>query len=96
MFRVAVESVLGLRVENGNTLVLDPRVPDGWPGFAIDYRTPSGRTLYQIEVVIPAGKADQVTTLTVDGVAVNLESTAARWPMLDDGNSHSVTITLGT
>ncbi len=95
MFRVAVESVLGLRVENGNTLVLDPRVPDGWPGFAIDYRTPSGRTLYQIEVVIPAGKAEQVTAITVDGIAVSLESSAARWPMLDDGNPHAVKVTLG-
>ena len=95
MFRVAVESVLGLRVENGGTLVLDPRVPDGWPGFSIDFRTPSGRTLYRIEVVIPDGDARGVAGLSVDGKSVELESGLARWPMLDDGNEHSVMVTLG-
>ena len=95
MFRVAVESVLGLRLENGNTLVLDPRVPDNWPGFSIHYGTPSGRTFYQIEVVISGGKAGRVTALTVDDIAIRLESAAARWPMLDDGQNHSVMITLG-
>ncbi len=95
MFRVAVESVLGLRVENGGMLVLDPRVPDGWPGFSIDFRTPSGRTLYRIEVVIPDGNASGAAGLSVDGESVGLESGIARWPMLDDGNEHSVFVTLG-
>ncbi len=95
MFRVAVESILGLRLENGDTLVLDPRVPDDWPGYSIAFRTPSGRTLYRIEVVIPAANADRVTQLSVDGQTVELENSIARWPMLDDGQEHPVLVTLG-
>lgn len=94
MFRVAVESVLGLRVENGDTLVLDPQVPDTWPGFEIDYRTISGRTLYKITVVIPNGSAGQVDCLVVDDREIALQSSAARWPLLDDGKVHAVTITM--
>ncbi len=95
MFRVAVESVLGMRVENGDTLVLDPRVPDGWPGFSIDFRTVSGRTLYRIEVAIPDGNASGVKRLTLDGEDMRLPDSIARWPMLDDGGEHAVSVTLG-
>jgi len=93
LFRVAVESVLGLRVENGDTLVLDPRVPDAWPGFGIEFRTPSGRTRYQIEVVV-AGGAARVESLVVDGRALALAG-VARWPLVDDGAVHAVRVVLG-
>ena len=89
-FRVAVESVLGLRVENGDTLVLDPRVPEGWPGFSIDYRTPSGRTLHRIEVVNAGGAGN----LEVDGKPVALTDGVARWNLMDDGTEHRVLLTL--
>jgi cellobiose phosphorylase len=94
LFRVAVESVLGLRVENGDTLVLDPRVPDSWPGFSIEFRTSSGRTLYQIEVVI-AGAAARVSSVVVDGCALALAG-VARWPLVDDGAVHAVQVELGS
>ncbi|HEX5723880.1 MAG TPA: hypothetical protein VFX98_00365, partial [Longimicrobiaceae bacterium] len=50
MLRVALESVLGLTLEGGDTLVLRPRIPDEWPGFRVRYRLPDGRTVYEIEV----------------------------------------------
>ena len=33
MFRVGIESVLGLRIEDARTLVLKPCIPADWPGF---------------------------------------------------------------
>ena len=36
MLRVALESVLGLRTEGGETLVVAPCVPDDWPGYRLD------------------------------------------------------------
>jgi cellobiose phosphorylase len=95
MFRVAIESVLGLRVEGGDSLVLDPRVPDSWPGYQIDFRTPSGRTLYQIEVTNPSGNAAHVRSLTVDGNSVEFSEGTARWFMVDDGGTHTVKVVLG-
>lgn len=93
MFRVAVESLLGFRVENGDTLVLDPRVPDSWPGFSVDFKTPSGRTCYRIEAVIQ-GKADKVVAVLLDGRALSPIDGTARWPIVDDGGEHRIIVTM--
>lgn len=95
LFRVALESVLGLTVENGDTLVLDPRIPDGWPGYSIDFRTPSGNTLHRIQVTVPAGNARGVASLSVDGKSISVADGIARWPIPDDGADHLVQVILG-
>src|SRR5262249_51985330 len=69
LYRVALESVLGFTIENGNTLRLSPRVPDEWPGFTVRYRLPDGKTRYEIAVENPGGKADNVVSVLVDGTA---------------------------
>jgi N,N'-diacetylchitobiose phosphorylase len=38
MYRIAVESVLGVRLVGGDTLVVAPRIPDAWPGFTLHLR----------------------------------------------------------
>jgi cellobiose phosphorylase len=48
MYRLAVESLLGLRRE-GDKLRLVPRPPAAWPGFKLRYRY--GDTVYRISVV---------------------------------------------
>ncbi len=95
MYRVATESVLGFRLENGDSLVLDPRIPDSWPGFSIDYRSPSGKTRYHIQATVTAGNASHLISLTLDSQALPLTDGIARWPLLDDGATHSVQVTLG-
>jgi cyclic beta-1,2-glucan synthetase len=40
MYRVTLESLLGLRLEAGRRLRLRPRVPDAWPGFRVAWRVP--------------------------------------------------------
>ncbi|MDF2934945.1 MAG: glycosyltransferase, partial [Paenibacillaceae bacterium] len=37
MYQVGLEWILGIR-RRGSRLVLDPCVPDSWPGFQVDYR----------------------------------------------------------
>jgi len=95
LYRVTVESILGLTVENGDTLVLAPRIPDAWPEFSISYRTPSGRTVYQIHVGNPSGKAERITQLTVDGESIEVENGVAYWPLRDDGKEHRVEAVMG-
>jgi cyclic beta-1,2-glucan synthetase len=95
MFRVAVESVLGFRMENGTSLTLDPRVPDDWNGYKIDYRTISGRTLYRINVSNPNRNALGVSSLFVDGESRPVIGRVARWDIVDDGVEHVIQVTLG-
>jgi cyclic beta-1,2-glucan synthetase len=45
MYQVGLEWILGIR-RRGDRLCLDPCVPDGWPGFQVDYRF--GSTVYTL------------------------------------------------
>ena len=43
MLRVALESMLGFKLDGGDRFLLEPRIPDDWPGFRLDYRFPRSR-----------------------------------------------------
>jgi cellobiose phosphorylase len=49
LYRVALESVLGVTLEEGATLRVRPCVPDDWPGYTVRLRRPDGST-WTIEV----------------------------------------------
>ena len=61
MLRAAVEGILGIR-RRGNGIVLNPALPDHWPGFAATIRI--GTTRRRIKV---SRTADGAPLLTVDG-----------------------------
>ena len=67
MYRLALESLLGLRLE-GDKLRLTPCLPAGWPGFKLRYRYRD--TLYHIAVVRDesddAAPSDPVISLVDD------------------------------
>jgi N,N'-diacetylchitobiose phosphorylase len=49
MYRIALESILGLSLQRGRALRLQPCIPADWPGFSLHYRLPDG-TRYDISV----------------------------------------------
>ena len=75
MWRVAVESLLGLRRE-ADALGLTPRIPAAWPGFTLRYRTDARGTVYTVRVERdgPGG----VTSGEVDGKSVQVGGDRAR------------------
>ncbi|GGY58857.1 GH36-type glycosyl hydrolase domain-containing protein [Pseudoduganella albidiflava] len=95
LFRVGLESVLGCTFEDGDTLVVAPRIPDDWPEFHVHYRLPDGDA-YHVAVRNPNGSAAKVIGVTLDGVPLNLADGAARIPLMRDGGSHAVEIVLGS
>ncbi|MFN8650803.1 MAG: hypothetical protein U0133_02725 [Gemmatimonadales bacterium] len=92
MFRVALESILGLTVQSGEWLELRPCVPAAWPGFSIRYRVPGTETTYRISVKRGDSSA---TRATVDGSALGVLDGAVRIPLLPDGRRHEVKVELG-
>lgn len=94
MYRVALESILGLRVQGGQHLRLAPCIPDAWPGFSLRYRLGDG-TQYQIEVRNPTGHSAAVVSARLDGQSVPVESGSAVVPLARDGALHHVEVTLG-
>jgi cyclic beta-1,2-glucan synthetase len=102
MYRVGIESVLGLRVEAGRTLVLKPCIPADWPGFRIHYRLPDGQTDCEISVtnggVEPASSRlaeGQVVAASLDGQPAPVSDGAARVTLPVGGGSFRWEVRLG-
>jgi cellobiose phosphorylase len=87
MYRMLVESLLGLRRE-GDRLRIDPRVPDAWERWTVAWR--HGRTRYHIEFVRRPGDAC-VADISVDGKL----QPANAVELVDDGTSHEVLVRFG-
>ncbi|HSB96695.1 MAG TPA: cyclic beta 1-2 glucan synthetase, partial [Spongiibacteraceae bacterium] len=87
MYRLIIESLLGLRLEV-DKLYFAPCLPRDWPGFTMQYRYRA--TLYSIEVLqVPA---------PLHEIHVSLDGRERQEPMfilVDDAQPHSVTVTIG-
>ncbi len=84
MYRLIVESLLGLRLEV-DKLHVAPCLPADWKGFTLHYRY--RETVYHISVLqISAGSGE--TSMTVDGVEQHDEAI----PLVDDHQEHSVEV----
>ncbi|MDP2310184.1 MAG: glucoamylase family protein [Pseudomonadota bacterium] len=90
MYRAGLEWILGVRVR-GDHLHLAPCVPTSWPSFEVSLK--HGGARYEITVLNPRGVQRGIATLTLDDVA--LDPAAARVPLVDDGATHRVRVTLG-
>jgi cyclic beta-1,2-glucan synthetase len=91
MYRLAVESLLGLRLEH-DRLRVEPLVPPGWEGFEIHYRY--RQSVYHIHVRNLGGAGSRrriVTRVTCDGTP-QPEGTI---PLSDDGQEHHAEVEVG-
>jgi len=95
LYRVALESVLGVRLEGGATLIVQPRIPDDWPGFRVRVRLRDGRTHYQVAVENPDKNGATVVAATADGQPQPVVGGAARIALSGDGAVHEVRVILG-
>ncbi|OYY95982.1 MAG: cyclic beta 1-2 glucan synthetase [Hydrogenophilales bacterium 28-61-23] len=88
MYRLIVESLLGLRLEV-DKLYVEPCLPAHWPGFKFHYRY--RETVYHITVVqIHAGDENGKYGVTVDGIVLHEPAI----PLLDDHREHVVEVRL--
>jgi cellobiose phosphorylase len=88
MYRLVVESLLGLKLE-GDSLRFAPCMPPEWSGFALRYRY--RETSYQIAVrrteMVGDGRMD-TTCVTLDGVAQDIDFIR----LADDRQEHEVEV----
>ena len=85
MYRVGLESILGFD-KRGDTLRIDPRVPESWPEFAVEYRY--GRSIYAITVHEPGRVRAAPALVRLDG----RELDDGVIPLDDQGGRHEVDI----
>jgi cyclic beta-1,2-glucan synthetase len=86
MQRAGIEGILGLRIR-GATLHVDPCIPRDWPGFEATIAWHSAR--YRVVVGNPDKVCRGVGLVRLDGAA-----SAGPVPLLDDGRTHLVEVTL--
>ena len=104
MYRLAVETLLGLRLEV-DRLRLEPRVPKDWGSYKIHYRY--RETVYHITIErmerqdgAPADDADSgpgevVRRVTMDGADIDQTgSLRGAIPLADDRRDHNVQVVL--
>jgi cellobiose phosphorylase len=82
MYRLLVESLLGLRVEHGR-LRLAPVLRPGWDGYRLSLR--HGGSVYRVRV--QAGEPGESAQCSLDGVAIESDA-----PLLDDGREHEMLV----
>jgi N,N'-diacetylchitobiose phosphorylase len=95
LYRIALEAILGIRLEAGNRLRVLPCIPDDWPGFTVRYRLPRSKTRYEIVVENPERRAESVRSATLDDEAVEVADGVATVALRDDGGAHRVRVVLG-
>jgi cellobiose phosphorylase len=88
MYRLLSETLLGVKLE-GETLLLQPRIPRAWPGFKIHYRY--RETLYHITVIA----TDDLQT-----EQVHISEGGRSWegrgiPLIDDRQEHHLEVRIG-
>ncbi|SDB80027.1 cyclic beta-1,2-glucan synthetase [Raineyella antarctica] len=91
MYRAGLEAILGLHRE-GQHLALRPCLPPEWPRVSIRYRF--GTSTYDIDIDTHGSDARRITRLTLDEADVPCPDDLARIPLVDDGNTHWVSLIL--
>ncbi|TAK23403.1 MAG: DUF3131 domain-containing protein [Chloroflexota bacterium] len=87
-YRVAVETILGVRLE-GDRLRIDPTISADWPGFEVRYRR--GSSVYLVAVENPDRVCRGVRSVEIDGVGL----VDGAVTLVDDGREHRVRVVLG-
>jgi len=90
LYRVALNDMLGLRVESRDgvaALVIDPCIPKGWPHYEMEFRRDGG--IWRIRVENPRGVNRGVERVTLDGADV-----PGCVVPLKGGGEHEVVVTL--
>jgi cyclic beta-1,2-glucan synthetase len=86
MYRLILESLLGLRLET-DKLIFEPCVPSDWTSYNIRYRY--RQSVYRITIIqLPQGDKQQI--ITIDGMVC--KDMFIR--LVDDGKEHEVTVKL--
>jgi cyclic beta-1,2-glucan synthetase len=95
MYRVAIESLLGIRAVAGEAYEIRPCIPDEWPGYRVRLAPPGGLGRYDVRVSNPTGISETIVSATLDGDSLPVEDGGARIPWTRDDRVHRVEIRLG-
>ncbi len=88
MYRLGIEAILGI-TKVGQSLHIDPCIPQTWPGFKAQYRF--GKSLYKINVENTAAVNRGIREISLDGNTLS----EGMVPLIDDGQTHEIRVLMG-
>ncbi|MBL6613052.1 MAG: glycosyl transferase [Reyranella sp.] len=91
LYRAGVESILGLKVK-ADSLLIDPCIPNTWPGFEITLRHRGA--VYEIVVRNPGGVSRGVAAAQLDGASQAVSNGKVRLLLTAERGVHKIIITL--
>jgi cellobiose phosphorylase len=94
MYRVIIESILGITISGGNTLQLNPSVSTEWDEYRFTLREQQGETTYHITVQNPEGLQTGSLEGTVDGEQIEADDKAFSLDLKSDGKVHNVILVI--
>ncbi|UJP64716.1 GH36-type glycosyl hydrolase domain-containing protein [Mongoliitalea daihaiensis] len=89
MYRVALESVLGIQIR-GNSLLLNPAISENWEGYTVDMRLDDEETRYHIQLLNPEKLQGGLLSGTVDGEEVRFDAVPAEIFIYQDKKQHHI------
>ncbi len=87
-YRTLLESILGIRIKGGDELVVQPSIPDTWPGYEVTIRLPAIGSAVRVIVSNAGASEGGVESALLDGVPVSVIAGAARARIPSDGGLH--------
>lgn len=93
MYRVALESILGLQL-NKDHILLNPSISPDWPGYSIKIILDDKKTTCKITVDNPDGLESGLLAGTVNGKEIRFDKLPARIRIPKDRGTHEVHLRL--
>lgn len=89
MYRIILESILGIEISNGNGVCINPYISQDWEHYTIRIKNSSGTTNYVIGVENDKQLEFGKLTCTIDGDEMNAQKNPA-FSLKSDGKIHHV------
>ncbi|MCH8534813.1 MAG: glycosyltransferase 36 [Flavobacteriaceae bacterium] len=93
MYRVAIESVLGLQL-NADSILLNPAISKEWKTFSLDLRLDDNKTTYHIQIDNPNQIESGLLEGVIDGEKVKFEKSPALIQLKKDHHKHRIKLTI--
>jgi cellobiose phosphorylase len=94
MYRVMIESILGIEIRGGNQLLLKPLVLPEWKSYRITVRSLDGNTSYRIDISNHQKIADGEWEAMLDGEKVDVDNGRLTVTMMNDQEEHDIQLAI--
>jgi cellobiose phosphorylase len=94
MYRVMLESILGVTIEKENTIVIKPFISPAWKIYRVKVRERKRNGEYNISISNPQKLSDGRLQVSIDGQEHSAKNGVVRVKMKQDGKLHKVEIVI--